>query len=140
LKTLNREFVAIAAEVQPLTSLGVYHAGMAPTGTVPLAIDAPFRPDPRVARMPCETMKPVKGMVLGYFGPAGKGRGPAKPTHILVVNLDYTAGSVTTLVGPGHPEVFDATTGTWSRAGDPARLRLPPGGGKLVRYATPEIK
>ena len=43
LKTLNREFVAIAQELQPLKSLGVYHAGMRPPGTVPLPVDAPFR-------------------------------------------------------------------------------------------------
>ena len=35
LKTLNRDFVAIARELQPLRSLGVYHAGMMPQGSEP---------------------------------------------------------------------------------------------------------
>jgi len=114
---------------------------MTPWGTVPLANDAPFRLDPPVAPMPYENLKPVKGMVLGYFGPAVQANEPAKPTHVLVVNLDYTAAAVTTLVGPGKLEVFDATAKTWSPAGaGRAELRLPPGGGKLVRQETPKTK
>lgn len=138
-KPLNHEFVAIATELQTLVSLGIYHAGMTPWGTSPLANDAPFRLDPPVAPMPYENMKPVKGMVLGYFGPPGQANEPAKPTHVLVVNLDYQAAAVTTLVGPGKLEVFDATAKTWSPAGaGRAELRLPPGGGKLVRQETPK--
>ena len=38
LKTYNREFVAIAKELQPLTSLAVYHTGMLPMGTVALLV------------------------------------------------------------------------------------------------------
>jgi hypothetical protein len=72
----------------------------------------------------------VRGLVLGYFGE------PNKPTHVVVVNLDYKAEAVHTLVGPAKLEVFDATTGAWSPAGDSrVELRLPPGGGKLVRLA-----
>ena len=36
LKTVNREFAAIAQQLQPLRSLGVYHAGMFPPGTEPV--------------------------------------------------------------------------------------------------------
>jgi hypothetical protein len=136
LKSLNREFVAIATELQPLSSIGVYHAGMTPLGTKPLPDDAPFRLDPPVPAMPYEDMKPVKGMLLGYFGPAGNGDQPGKPTHVLVVNLDYARGKATTVVGPGDLEVFAATTRTWSPTNaDRAELDLPPGGGKLVRQA-----
>ncbi|MDD4872515.1 MAG: hypothetical protein PHR77_18350 [Kiritimatiellae bacterium] len=134
LKSLNREFVAIATELQPLSSLGMYHAGMTPTGTVALAEDAPFRLDPPVASMPYVNMKPVQGILLGYFGQANKVNVLAKPTHVLVVNLDYKAEHTTTLIGPGKLEVFDATARTWSPAGTGrAELRLSPGGGKLVR-------
>ena len=148
LKSLNREFVAIATELQPLGSLGIYHAGMTPPGTIPLPKDASFRLDPPVAPMPCEyltsgkipssnngrIMKPVKGMLLGLFGPAGKADASVNPTHVLVVNLDYKAENVTTVIGPGNLEVFDATTHTWSPvAANQAKLQLPPGGGKLVR-------
>ena len=137
LKPLNREFVAIATELQPLDSLGVYHAGMLPLGTKPLPKDAPFRLDPPVPAMPYENFKPVKGMLLGFFGPTDTGNMPGKSMHVLVVNLDYKAGNVTTLVGPKNLETFDATTGTWSpTAADRAELRLPPGGGKLLRLTT----
>jgi hypothetical protein len=136
LKSLNRQFVAIATELQPLRSLAVYHAGMMPPGAKPLANDSPFRLDPPVSPMPWKSRQPVKGMLLGFFGPSAKGDAGSPPTHVLVVNLDYKANGVTTLVGPGRLEVFDAATGTWSpTAADRAELRLPPGGGKLVRIA-----
>ena len=132
LKSLNREFVRIAAEYQPLQWLAVYHAGMAPQGTQPLPKDSPFRFDPPVAPMPQKALQPVKGMMIALFGPAGADA--AKATHALVVNLDYQAEAATTLLGPGTLETFDATTGAWSAAGgDRAALRLPPGGGKLLR-------
>ena len=137
LKPLNREFVAIATELQPLDSLGVYHAGMLPPGTRPLPDDTAFRLDPPVPAMPYENLKPVKGMLLGFFGPTGSGDKPGKPTHVLVVNLDYEADSVTTLMGPENLEIFEAAAGTWSpTAADRAELRLPPGGGKLLRLTT----
>jgi len=48
LKSLNREFVAIAKELQPLKSLGVSHAGMLPPGTEPLPKDCACTFDPPV--------------------------------------------------------------------------------------------
>jgi hypothetical protein len=138
-KPLNREFAAIAAEYQPLRSLGVYHAGMMPPGAEPLPNDAPFRLDPPVPAMQYEPKKPVKGMLLGVFGPARQREQSGQPTHVLVVNLDYQADNVATVVGPGNLELFDATAGTWSPAGaSRAELRLPPGGGKLLRIVTPK--
>ncbi len=130
LKTLNREFVAIAGELQPLESLAVYHAGMTPPGAVPLPEDAPFRLDPPVPPMKYEPPERVRGVLLGYFGRA------KAPTHAVVVNLDYKTELPLTLVGPGNLETFDAATGDWSPCGSPrTALRLPPGGGKLVRTA-----
>ena len=130
LKTLNREFVAIAGELQPLESLGVYHAGMTPPGAEPLPEDAPFRLDPPVAPIVYEPPERVRGFLLGCFGKA------TGPSHVVVVNLDYKAEAVLTLVGPGSLETFDAAGGTWSPAGtQQAELRLAPGGGKLVRVA-----
>ena len=76
----------------------------------------------------------VKGILLGLFGPAGKNREPGKPTHVLVVNLDYKATESRTIVGPAKLEIFDAARRTWSAtAGKGATLHLPPGGGKLLR-------
>ena len=68
--------------------------------------------------------------MLGFFGAA------EKPTHAVVVNLDYTADVNTTLAGPGELDLFDATTAQWTSAKKAStELRLPPGGGKLVRVA-----
>ena len=52
LKSLNREFAAIAGELQPLRSLGMYHAGMTPPGTEALGKSVPFRLDPPVPSLP----------------------------------------------------------------------------------------
>ena len=141
LKSLNREFVAIAGELQPLRSLAVYHVGMTPPGTEPPAPDAPFRLDPPVALLSYTPPERVKGILLGLFGPPGKGDAPARPTHVLVVNLDYRAEAVTSLVGPADLATFDAASGTWLPAGGPrVELRLPPGGGKLVRAQPPALQ
>ena len=137
LKPLNHEFAAIATVLQPLHSLGVYNAGMLPPGTVPLATNAPFRFDPPVPPMKFNNREPVKGLLLGCFGPSAT----TTPTHVLVVNLDYKAGAVTTLIGPANLEVFDATTGTWlAMTSGRASLHLTPGGGKLVRVAMSQDK
>jgi hypothetical protein len=123
-KSYNREFVAIARELQPLHSLGVYHTSMREPGCEPLPTDAPFHLDPM--------QSPIipRGFLLGFFGAADR------PTHTVVVNLDYTAEMSTTLVGPGELELFDATTAHWTSAKKAAiKLTLPPGGGKLVRVA-----
>ena len=134
LKSLNREFVAIAAQLQPLRSLGVYHAGMMPPGAEPLPNDAPFRLDPAVPAMPYKRLERVRGILLGLFGPTGKDGDPAKPTHVLVVNLDYQAGAAAPLVGPATLQTFDAAAGTWSPvAANDRTVPLPPGGGKLLR-------
>jgi hypothetical protein len=67
-------------------------------------------------------------MLLGYFGKSGK------PTHVLVVNLDYHNAVTTTVVGPAKLSVFDVAKGRWKRAGSPqVTLTIPPGGGALVR-------
>jgi hypothetical protein len=134
LKSFNREFVAIAGELQPLRSLGVYHAGMTPPGTEPPPKDAAFRLDPPVPPMPYKRLDRVKGLLLGLFGPAGKGGEPAKPTHVLVVNMDYKASVTASLVGPGSLDTFDASRGAWQQGtGNRVELRLPPGGGQLLR-------
>ncbi|MEK7686002.1 MAG: hypothetical protein AAB466_11325 [Verrucomicrobiota bacterium] len=134
LKALNREFVAVAAQLQPLRSLGVYHAGMLPTGAEPLPQDAAFTLDPPVPPMNYKPPEPVKGVLLGCFGPAEKNQKAASATHVMAVNLDYQAGAVVGIRGPAQLEIFDAAAGQWSPAnGTRAELRLPRGGGKLVR-------
>jgi len=126
-KELNLQFTAVAAELRALRSLGAYHLGKVPLGAQPLPIDAPFTLDFAGS----ETPMPAAGMLLGYFGPRG---GLTRPTHVLVVNLDYKNTVSTTIAGPKELETFDPKTGNWTRAGGSrVMLALPPGGGKLVR-------
>jgi len=125
---INRDFVAIGTELQPLTSLGAYHLGTIPMGAQTLPADSPFRLEPQPEPSVFEPPKPVKGFLLGCFGEANR------PTHVLVVNLDHKNAVETTLVGPGAMRIFHAPTRTWDSAGDEAhvKLQLPPGGGVLV--------
>jgi hypothetical protein len=148
LKALNPQFTAIAGQLQALQSLGVYHAGMRPPGSEPLPRTARFRFDPPIADLEYKPPEPVRGLLLGLFGP-GQAPEPGAPsglsvtmseknqskaTHALVVNLDYKADVSVGLVGPAKLELFDATTGAWSKAAAKRiQLRLPPGGGVLLR-------
>jgi len=120
-KTLNREFAAIAKQLQPLASLAVYHVGSLPTGAVSLPADAPFRVSVKDDSSP--------GFVLGYFGQAG---GPAN--HVVVVNLNYRAPVTGELIGPAPLEKFDPGQKRWQPlGGNAASLEFPPGGGFLLR-------
>jgi hypothetical protein len=125
LKTYNREFVAIAKELQPLRSLAVQHTTMHEPGCEPLPADAPFRIDQT------KSSSQPRGFLLGSFGAKDK------PSHVMVVNLDYTTAVNATLTGPGELETFDPATHQWTPAKkSEAELNLPPGGGRLVRVLT----
>jgi len=132
LKSYNREFAAIAKELQPagawagqpLRSLGVHHTSMREPGCEPLPADASFRLDSS------KSPSGPRGFLLGSFGAT------EKPTHAVVVNLDYTAEVSASLIGPGELELFDAATTQWASTKKASiELILPPGGGKLVRIA-----
>ena len=124
LKSYNREFVAIASELQPLRSLRVYHTSMREPGCEPLPADASFRLDFS------KSHPGPRGFLLGNFG------AKAKPTHVVVVNLDYTDEVSAPLIGLGELELFDTKAAQWIPAKKAAvELILPPGGGKLVRIA-----
>ena len=128
LKSLNREFVAITKELQPLKSLGVSHAGMLPPGTEPLPKDCAFTFDPPVPTVEYKKGERVQGVLLSRFGAS------AAATHVLVVNLDYKAEQTVGLKGPAPLEIFEAASGQWSPVGDAhVELHLAKGCGKLVR-------
>jgi hypothetical protein len=116
---MNRDFLAIATELQTLKSLGAYHCGTVPSGGIALPKDSRFRPE----SLPRE-------ILLGSFGKSSR-----RPTHVVVVNLDYKSAATTTATGPGPLEAFHAPTRTWSKApsGNHINLDLPPGGGALIR-------
>lgn len=116
---LNRDFLAIATEVQKLKSLGAYHCGKLPMGAEALPTTSRFVPEPR-----------DQEVLLGCFGESA-----AQATHVLVVNLDYRKPCTTTLVGPAPMERFHAPTRTWSEPTRESRITLDfaPGGGVLLR-------
>lgn len=137
-KTLNPQFVAIAEELQSLQHIGAYHLGDLPwgfsttDGSSPMRLpgNSPFSLSPNVANTNYVTGAPVKGAVLGLFGPSDY---VSDATRTLVVNLDYTKSFTTTVTGPGNLSVFDPTTGVWSPTGQSSTtLTLSPGGGTLV--------
>ena len=122
LKVYNREFEAIARELGPVRSLGVYHTALKEPGCEGLAGEAVFRLEDS------KSSAGARGFLLGFFGAEDKA------THVVVVNLDYRAETRTTLVGPGVLEVFDASSGLWTgREKGQVELSFAPGGGKLVR-------
>jgi hypothetical protein len=123
LRILNREFVAIARELQPLRSLAIFHSDLREPGCEPLPAAGPFRLQP--ARAPGTA---ARGCLLGTFGTENK------PAHALVVNLDYQAEAEIALHGPGRLERFDPRFEHWLPVkARQVALTLPPGGGVLVR-------
>ncbi len=129
-RNINPEFAKIARELQKLDSIGAYHTGTIPWGAKALPWSNPFRISPPLTDKPAVDRIPVKGILIGCFGKDGK------QTHALVVNTDYSKPIITTVEGPGKLDIFDIPTGTWKSTDMSAvELRLPPGGGKLVRLS-----
>lgn len=123
-KPLNREFVAIVSELQSLHSLAVYHTALKEPGCEPMPANTVFQLDTAASTVT------ERGLLFGKFG---KG---VRASHVVVVNLDYKSEVIASIVGPARMEVFDAATRKWSRVrGRRAELKLPPGGGKLMRVA-----
>lgn len=143
-KAINREFLAIARELQPLRSLGAYHTGEIPFGVEVLPEDGIFQIEPRLENRSqglteperaevegdnfLNFRPPVTGFILGYFGT------PGRPTHALVVNLDYGRQVRTVLTAPAALEQFDVLARKWHEVGgNRATLDIEPGSGVLLR-------
>lgn len=131
LKLLNRDFALMAAELQPLKSLGVYHGGMFPPGAVAVPTDCAFQFDPPLPREEFTPPQPARGALIGVFGKPGK---RMTPTHAVLVNLDYQAATTIGLRGTGPLEIFDPVGRRWNGT-QQNRLdfKLAPGVGALVR-------
>lgn len=128
-KELNYEFFTIASQLQSLHSLGAYHLGMLPPGTMSLPNDAEFMIEPSLELMEYRPPQPVDGLLLGYFGEIDS------PSYVLVVNLNYKQNITKTLVGAGKLDIFDAKSGKWSVVNsNRVELNLKPGGGILARF------
>lgn len=125
---LNRDFVAIARELQPLESIGAYHSGELPKGGVAIPADLPVK---------------LKGdsdqLLLGCFGETVE-----QVTHLLVVNKDYRLARTVQLTVPGQSVIFHAPTNSWRMDSNGLpfeqnlKLDLPAGGGVLVRMIVGE--
>lgn len=123
LKTANREFVAMARELQPLRQLGAYHTAMKEPGCKPLPAESTFRLDSSKS-----TAQP-RGFLLTCFGRQ------AEATHACVVNLDYTTNAIASVMGPKQLHLFDASSGKWSAVGHSStEVRLRPGECRLLRW------
>ncbi len=144
--TVNPEFEAIGQQLQSMHRIGTYHLGDLPPGfettdgSSPMRLpgDSPFNLSPGIpdtffayTPLPNHPNPPVKGAVLGLFGPDGGVLADA--TSTMVVNLDYSNALETRVNGPGNLSVFDTETGTWIAQGHAwADVSLLPGGGVLV--------
>ena len=134
LQEINPQFEAIAKQVRSLDSIGAYHLGDQPPGTVRLPGSSPFTLSPTVSDTTYVdsgiNSTPVEGMLIGLFG---DGSQLADAQLALIVNLDYVNGVTTTVNGPGLLSVFDATSSIWTPTGQTsALLNIDPGGGILV--------
>jgi hypothetical protein len=130
---LNKEFVAVASQLQRLKSIGTFHHGMLPPGTSGIPDHAAVWPESSVSGAHFASGHPVNGFVLGYFGRNGS-VGVAEASHILVVNLDYRQPRSIKLAAHAPLSQFDAQAGSWRAAGsDHVELRLAPGEGRLLR-------
>jgi len=131
LKLLNRDFAIMATELQPLKSLGVYHAGMFPPGAVAVPADCAFQFDPPLPREEFTPPQPARGALLGVFGKPGK---RTSATHAVVVNLDYHSATNIGLRGPGPLEIFNPVSRRWvGSQQERLELKLAPGVGTLIR-------
>jgi hypothetical protein len=105
-----------------------------PKGAEPMPAKGAFRLDPPPASTEYKPPAPGKGVALGTFGPSTTRSRAVTATHGVVVNLDYQAEQTLHLLATKRLELFDPATAKWSPAkGKQVELRLPPGGGRLVR-------
>ena len=134
----HAEFIAVAEQLQPLTSLAVYHTGQKPAGGFvdELPADAAFAVDP-----PFTIGTTRKGLLWGFFGsadedsPSGEDSPGGEVSHLLVVNLEHGKEITRTIVGPGVMEEFDPQARVWRPVSDGSRaeVSLVAGGGRLLR-------
>jgi hypothetical protein len=132
---LNREFVAMASQLQPLRSLAVGHVGAIPLGAVALPENAPVRLSPATTGANGPASEP--GLACGLFG---TGKAVTEATHAVIVNLNYKQAITTCLTTPGKHgkiDVFSTSARHWQRTGpgDMVSIDLQPGDGVLVRWA-----
>ena len=134
LKTLNREFVAIAKEIRRARFVGAYFQGRHAPGTTPYCPQAVLRisPDvPTTERKPGDDM--ANTILVTRFDKDGH------PSHFMVVNLDYRQERTVSVSAPASLERFDPIAGTWRRIGQTADVSMGRGRGVLLRLGSPGL-
>ena len=130
LKTLNREFVAIAKMLCALRFKGAYFQGLHPTGTSSYCEQALLKITPETPYAELQSLQELTDTTLVTRFDA-----PDKPTHLMVVNCDYRKDRTLHIKAPSAAERFDALAGTWSPVGAEFDLSLIRGSGALLRLA-----
>ena len=129
LKILNREFIAIAKELAPLRFTGAYLQGVHAPGTTPWCEQALLTIAPETPASELEPKKELTDTTL-----VSRFEAPGKPTHLMVVNLDYRKDRTIRITAPRAVSQFDALKRTWTSVGNNSfDLTLLRGSGALLR-------
>ena len=138
LKTINREFVALASELASLTFTGAWMQGQVAPGVEPYCGKAMLTITPSAPMT-----YPSGGEFLGPYSDSTlitRFDAPGAPTHLVVVNMDYTKERTIHVKAPAQLERFDALKGEWSSVGsNETDLALPKGGGFLLRLVQKSV-
>lgn len=132
LKTLNREFIAIARELAPLTFKGAYVQGRHASGTTPYCEQALLKISPETSPSELQPMQEMSDSIL-----VTRFEAPGRRAYLMVVNLDYRKARELQLEAPSQTERFDAMKGVWLPVGTAFSLALERGGGALLRLENP---
>lgn len=130
LKTLNPAFVAIAKELRPLRFAGGFAQGELPPSVTPYCPQAILRLEPEFPSVKPTGKQYVDTTLVTRF------EAPGKPTHLMVVNLDYCKDRTLAVTAPNALERFSVSDGKWlplAEAGVRFDLALKGGEGVLLR-------
>ncbi len=131
LKTINRDFIAVAKELRTLKFVGAYMQGVVGPGTTPWCEQAllTISPETPQSALKADGLYADTTLVTRFDAPDGR-------TRLVVVNLDYTKERAIHVAAPSALERFDPATRIWSPIGSAETdLALPKGGGVLLRLA-----
>ena len=129
LKTINREFIAIAKALSPLDFKGAYFQGVHSPGTTPYCSQALLEISPGTPYSEVTPPKQLLGTTL-----VSRFEAPDKPVHLVVVNCDHQNERALHVKSPSAAERFDPLKHTWSAVGTEFDLALLRGGGALLRF------
>ncbi|MBR4170444.1 MAG: hypothetical protein IKR48_02195 [Kiritimatiellae bacterium] len=128
-KDLNREFISLAKELATLRFTGAYLQGVHAPGSTPWCEQALLKITPET---PASELQPKKELTDTTL--VSRFEAPGKPTHLMVVNLDYRKDRNIRITAPSKVSKFDALKRTWtSIESNSFDLMLLRGSGVLLR-------